>query len=117
MRTIFRSFCVSALLLIAGNSAHAHEIKVLASCLMLPQAGEKATVFLSWGHRLPVDGLVDGKSIERYEAIGPSGIAQRLKLDNLSLQANSVEIKRFADHSPTLAARIGRPSMARLTPP
>lgn len=71
----------------------AHEIKVLASRLEFEKAGGKATIYLSWGHRLPVDDLVDGATIERYELLGPGGSATPLKMSDLSLQENSVELK------------------------
>ncbi len=91
---------------VASNGS-AHEIKVLASQLNMAKAGDKTTVYLSWGHRLPVDDLVDGKSIERFEVIGPSGSAQALKTDDLSLQANAVEIKDAGVSQAVVSRKIG----------
>jgi uncharacterized GH25 family protein len=73
--------------------ATGHEIKVFASRQALPEGGGKATVYLSWGHRVPVDELVDSAPIERYELIGPAGAVTPLKKDGISLQANAVELK------------------------
>ncbi len=82
-----------ALAALLAAPAQSHEIKVLASQLALAKPGGKTTVYLSWGHRLPVDDLVDGKSVERYEVLAPSGASQALRTDDLSLQARAVEIK------------------------
>jgi uncharacterized GH25 family protein len=79
-------------LTIGGVTAAAHEMKVFSSRHALPEAG-KATIFLSWGHRVPVDELVDAAPIERYDLIAPGGGVTALKKDGASLQANAVELK------------------------
>lgn len=79
-------------LTIGGGTAAAHEMKVFSSRHALPEAG-KATIFLSWGHRVPVDELVDAAPIERYDLIAPGGGVTALKKDGASLQANAVELK------------------------
>lgn len=89
---------ILGLLVLAANLS-AHEIKVLVSCLVLPEGGGKATVYLSWGHRLPIDELVDGASIDRYELIAPDGATTTLKTDSLSLQTNSITVKDSGVHS------------------
>ncbi len=82
-----------ALLLAVSTSAAAHEIKVFASQQAAPEAGGKATVYLSWGHRVPVDDLIDAATIEKYELVAPDGGRAALKAADTSLQANSVELK------------------------
>jgi uncharacterized GH25 family protein len=52
--------------------------------------GSKATVYLAWGHALPVDELIDGKNLEGYQVHAPSGTTTPLKVDDRSLQANEV---------------------------
>lgn len=79
--------------------ASGHEIKVLASRLTLPESGGKSTVFLSWGHRLPVDELVDATPVERYEVVAPDGTATALKKEGTSLQENAVELKAAGVHT------------------
>jgi uncharacterized GH25 family protein len=79
--------------LLAAAAAQAHELKVLASRLEAPEPGGKATVYLSWGHRLPVDELVDAAGLERYDLVAPDGTAAPLKKDGLSLQANAVSLQ------------------------
>ena len=86
-----------AFLVVAGGSATAHEIKVFSSRHTVPEAG-KATIFLSWGHRMPVDELVDAAPIERYDLIAPGGVTA-LKKDGVSLQANVVELKDVGVHT------------------
>jgi uncharacterized GH25 family protein len=77
----------------AASVGSAHQLKVMASKLVVPSAGEHATVYLSWGHVLPVDDLVDADSVERYDLIAPDGKATPLKKDGLSMQSNVVEFK------------------------
>jgi uncharacterized GH25 family protein len=71
----------------------AHEIKVFSSRHALPEGG-KATIFLSWGHRVPVDELVDAASLERYELVPPAGKAVPLVREGTSLQANVVPLSQ-----------------------
>lgn len=75
-------------------AASAHELKVLASRLALPDGPGKVTVYLSWGHRLPVDELIDGAVVERYELIDLDGKSFPLKATGLSLQAHSINLER-----------------------
>lgn len=77
---------------VVSNTSIAHDIKVFSSRHSLPEGG-KATIFLSWGHRVPVDDLVDTLPIERYDLIVPKGDVIALKKDGISLQANAVEFK------------------------
>jgi len=66
----------------------AHDLKVMASRFTLDSPG-KSTVFLSWGHLLPVDELVDAKTIERYDILTPKGKVS-LKTREVSFHANVV---------------------------
>lgn len=72
----------------------AHEIKLFASQQAVPEAGAKATIFVSWGHRVPVDDLIDAATLGRYDLLTPSGDRLSLKAEELSLHANAVELKR-----------------------
>jgi uncharacterized GH25 family protein len=90
---------VTLLILAVAGTANAHEIKAFASRQTLPDGGGKTTVFLSWGHRVPVDELVDAAPIERYDLIAPNGTVAALKKDGVSLQANAVEVKDTGVHS------------------
>jgi uncharacterized GH25 family protein len=66
---------------------------VLASNQAVAEAGGKTTVYLSWGHRLPVDDLVDTATLERYDLVSPAGQSAALKSSDRSMQANVVELK------------------------
>jgi uncharacterized GH25 family protein len=72
---------------------HGHELKVFASILAVPKAGDRTTVYLSWGHALPVDDLTDSESLERFDWLSPAGKVTALKHDGVSLQTNIVELK------------------------
>ncbi len=79
-------------ILTAASAGRAHDLKVLASRLTLDEKGGKSTIYLSWGHRLPVDDLVDAAGIERYDLLAPDGSVKPLKKADFSLQTNVVEI-------------------------
>jgi len=68
----------------------AHELKIFSSQYHLDADTGKATVYLSWGHRLPVDELTDAATLDRYEWLSPAGKATTLKAEGKSLQANLV---------------------------
>ena len=85
-------FVFGLLVILALVSAgRGHDLKVLASRLTLDEKDGKSTVYLSWGHRLPVDDLVDASGIERYDLLAPDGSIKALKKADVSLQTNVVE--------------------------
>jgi uncharacterized GH25 family protein len=84
----------SALVATLALPAAAHEIKVFASQQAIPEPGVKSTVFLSWGHRVPVDDLIDSTALDRYDLVAPDGTATALKSADTGLQANAVELKQ-----------------------
>jgi uncharacterized GH25 family protein len=91
-----RRFLLLATVLFAGlltSVAAAHELKVFGSRLTLPEGGGKVTTYLSWGHRTPVDELMDASTVERYEIINPAGTASKLKAEGLGLQTNAIQVK------------------------
>jgi len=98
MRIVIRLGGVLAGLLCMSTFAKAHDLKVLASKMTLAEGTGKTTVYLSWGHRLPVDDLVDPASLERYEWIAPDGTKTEMTKSELSLQSNSCEIKSAGVH-------------------
>lgn len=83
---------MTALALASTSLGNPHEMKVFASKLALPKAGDRTTVYLSWGHSLPVDDLTDSKSLERYDWLSPTGKVTALKHEGVSLQTNTVEL-------------------------
>lgn len=99
MSPLARRVLVWGLLAVQSAPVAGHEIKVFSSRHTLPGGGGKATVYLSWGHRLPVDELVDATPVERYELVAPDGTATALKKEGMSLQENVVEFKAAGVHS------------------
>lgn len=85
------------------GSVHAHDLKVLASRLTLDKPG-KITVYLGWGHLFPVDDLIDGKTIERYELLTPKGVVT-LKAADLSLQANAAQLEEIGIHQAVVSRK------------
>lgn len=94
-----RTLTALVALLGVASVAAAHDMKVFASRHALPEGGGKATVYLSWGHRVPVDELVDAAPIERYDLVAPGGGVTALKKEGVSLQANAVELKEAGVYS------------------
>lgn len=72
--------------------ASAHEIKVLASRLVT-SPGSRDTVYLSWGHILPVDIPVDAEAIKDYRLHTPSGSVSYLATEGYSLHANEINVE------------------------
>lgn len=77
-----------------ASVSSAHEIKVFSSRHAFPEGGGKATIYLSWGHRVPVDELIDAAAVERYELVPPEGKTIALKKEGTSLQANAVTLEK-----------------------
>lgn len=105
MRT--RSLLLILVASVAGP-ASAHELKLFANRLVLPKAGEKATVYLSWGHRFPVDDLVDAATLDRYDVTAPDGTVTALKKDGIGMQEHAVTLPAEGIHG---VAVIRKPSV------
>lgn len=93
------------ILMMISSQATGHEIKVLASSYFLKDAGDKTTVYLSWGHRVPVDDLIDGSTIERYDVVSPGNSTSKLTLAELSLQANVVVLEKPGLHQAVVSRK------------
>jgi uncharacterized GH25 family protein len=102
-----RLIAVSVIAL-AATPAFSHELKVFASQQSMPEAGGKSTVYLSWGHRVPVDDLIDGSSLEKYEIVGPDGVRVALKSEGISLHGHSVVLDKAGV---TQVAVVRKPSV------
>jgi uncharacterized GH25 family protein len=58
------------------------------------ELGQPSTVYLSWGHLLPVDELVGEQDLSIYQIKSPSGSVTPLKMTSeRSLQANAVTLE------------------------
>jgi uncharacterized GH25 family protein len=87
-----RLIAVFVLLLAFAPSAGAHDLRALGSKLTA-KPGDESTIYITWGHALPVDDVVDAKEIEHYGLKTPSGSHQPLKAKEASLQANVVKLE------------------------
>jgi uncharacterized GH25 family protein len=83
---------MTALAVAVVSQGRAHDLNVFASRLAA-KVGDHITVYLSWGHGLPVDDLIDNKELERYDYLSPTGKVTALKHEGESLQTNNVELK------------------------
>jgi uncharacterized GH25 family protein len=83
----------------------AHELKVFASKLAVDRPGVKTTVYLSWGERIPIDDLIDGATLARYELLAPDGKLTRLKTAGVSLQTNVEELRTAGLHEIDVAKK------------
>ncbi len=100
-----RSWIVFCLIVCVGTVADAHELKVFASKLAVDRPGGKTTIYLSWGERIPVDDLIDGATLERYEMLAPDGKVTRLKTAGVSLQTNVRELSNVGLHGIVVAKK------------
>ncbi|MFO0865040.1 MAG: DUF4198 domain-containing protein [Gemmataceae bacterium] len=89
----------------AATACWCHDIKVLASRMTLPKTPGKSTVYLAWGHRLPVDDLVESSTIDRFEMVAADGKASSLKHADASLQANVVSIEQDGTHQAAIVRK------------
>jgi len=102
-----RSLCALLALVLATTCCFGHEIKALASRLVLEKPGEKTPIYLSWGHRLPVDDLIDADSITRYDLLAPGGNSTALRKGDLSLQTNATTLETEGIHQVVVARKSG----------
>lgn len=104
-RLHFMAFVVGTMA--ATSTAGAHELKVFASRPMLPEGGGKSTIFLCEGHRVPVDELLEARTIDRYDLVSPAGMKSTLKTSGLSIQANVVELREAGVHTVVASRKPG----------
>ena len=83
-----------------------HDLKVFASRQKLAQPG-KTVAFLSWGHVLPADELIDAKSLEQYELRLPDGGSRRLPLQELGFQECEVDCQQLGLYQIAAVRRPG----------
>lgn len=105
---MIRYLCLAILWALPVSSVAGHDFKVFASRQSLPDGGGKSTVYLTWGHRLPVDELVDAGPIDRYDLVRPGRSTTQLKREGVSLQANSVDLREPGVYS---AVVVRKPSI------
>ncbi len=70
----------------------AHDLKVMLSRFQV-EPGANDTVYISYGHVLPVDGPIDASTLDEYYLRTPSGSVSYLKKEGVSVQSNDVHIE------------------------
>jgi uncharacterized GH25 family protein len=84
-----RSLWSLGLVLATALSAQAHSLRVIVT-RPVQEPGRKGTVYLCWGHLLPVDELVAAEDLGLFQLHTPSGSTRPLESSGRSLQANEV---------------------------
>ena len=105
MRSWWPRVAILCFVLPLGTPCQAHELKVFASKLAVDRPGVKTTVYLSWGERIPVDDLIDGKTLERFQFLTPDGKVSRLNTNGVSLQTNVEELRDVGLHEIVVGKR------------
>jgi uncharacterized GH25 family protein len=107
---ICRTLLIMTLLLALAfpTLLHGHEVKVFASNLRLPAEGGRTTVYLGYGHRMPIDDLLDAQTIEKFEVVSPDGARKNLVAQGLGVHAQVARIDSQGIHR-VIAVR--RPSI------
>lgn len=111
------------LLLATALPAQAHSLRVIVT-RPVQEPGHKGTVYLCWGHLLPVDELVAAEDLGQFELLTPSGSTRPLEVSGRSLQANEATFdepglyQAVATRKPSVftsyADAAGKVSFARL---
>ncbi|AGA31041.1 DUF4198 domain-containing protein [Singulisphaera acidiphila] len=90
MSSIKRPLLLSlGLILTTTLAAQAHTLRVLVNRPVVEQ-GAKGTVYLSYGHLLPVDELIDAEALALLQLHTPTGSVKPLRTSGKSLHANEV---------------------------
>lgn len=90
-----------------ASEACAHDLKVLVSRLVA-EPGDTDTVYISYGHVLPVDRQIDATTLDDYQVHTPSGSVVYLAKEGVSFQANELHVEENGVYQ-AMAAR--RPSV------
>ncbi|WP_406693960.1 DUF4198 domain-containing protein [Singulisphaera sp. Ch08] len=90
MNSIKRPLLLSlGLVLATALATQAHTLRVLVNRPVVEQ-GKKGTVYLSYGHLLPVDELIDAEALALLQLHTPTGSVKPLAMTGKSLHANEV---------------------------
>lgn len=107
MQRSFRYLATSLAVTISLTAPiEAHTLAVILTKTQAPE-NSKATVYMAWGHLLPVDELVNSDDISTYRLHGPTGEPKALKLDPRSLQANEIVFDKPGVHQVEAARKTG----------
>ncbi len=83
---------VAALAMGQAATARAHDLRVLVA-RMMAAPGEEDTVYVSYGHALPVDQPIDADWLQDYHVKTPSGSVLTMVKEGTSLQSNVIHVE------------------------
>jgi uncharacterized GH25 family protein len=107
MRLITQFVAGSLIAFISSSaSVNAHTLGIMPTRTSVPE-GRKTTVYMAWGHLLPVDEMVSGSDIETYRIHDPSGSKTDLKLEERSLQAHELTLDKPGLHQIEAVRKTG----------
>ena len=89
MRSIQRPLLSFGLVLAIALTTQAHTLRVLGNRAVV-ETGKKGTIYLSYGHLLPVDELIEADALAQHQLHTPSGSIKPLTHSGKSLHANEV---------------------------
>ncbi len=91
-KTLQRATITLVLVLAFASLAQGHITRLLVT-RPISQPGGKTTVYIGWGHLLPVDELVSAEDMKDYRVHTPSGSIVTLELSGRSLQAQEITLE------------------------
>ncbi len=92
MRRIATMLAAVALSIGQAASCRAHDLRVLVS-RMEAAPGEDDTVYVSYGHALPVDQPIDADWLQDYHVKTPSGSVLTMVKEGVTLQSNVIHVE------------------------
>lgn len=91
---------LAAIVLIwSSGTIFGHDLKVFSSHRTVPTAGDETTIYISAGHRSPVDDLIEADVLARYDLISPSGAKTVLEKSGGGIHPNTVKLAEPGVHS------------------
>jgi uncharacterized GH25 family protein len=91
-RDVMMTAAVAILALGQAATCRAHDLRVFVSRLVAAP-GDQDTVYISYGHVLPVDTPIDADWIQDYHVKTPSGSLLTLVKEGTSLHANTIHVE------------------------
>lgn len=123
MSTFKRPLLTLGLVLVTALAAQAHTLRVLVNRAVV-EPGKKVTIYLNYGHLLPVDELIDAEAVSSLQLHTPNGSVKPLPTSGKSLHANEVIFDAPGLYQPatvrkplvycTYTDATGKPAFARV---
>jgi uncharacterized GH25 family protein len=94
MRRIVMMLAVVGLSLSLATTGRAHDLRILVA-RMMAAPGQDDTVYVSYGHVLPVDQPIDADWLQDYFVKTPSGSILTMVKEGISLQSNVIHVEEL----------------------